>query len=387
MKIFRFATVFSVIFLNGFFLLSTFLPKINARQSISAFPLSDNKTQSAVKYQLIKPIRDEEISAETNLNLLLLGLDSRKNESNPRCDAIHIFSYSPSTDYLTITSIPRGTRVEINNVSTQSAYLANSCHIKGIEATIEEIEKISGLNIDAYVTVGFSQVLGILRQMKLPTTPTLQYLRNRKYGIGDYQRSHNQAIFLKDMLIEHNQILADMPDRLKKWLYSIIKTNLSYQTADQIFSELYKKNVLSNPDKIILITKPEKSKYTKELHYDQNPENESDWQDDSEFIEYQNDLENYLKRVIAGAIADLTGNRKLNALKKVETIYRQKLWMQIEDEETRDNLHFDLFRIYFQSADDPNFIKALKDDYIEEMDLFDKTKFIKQAEGLKTDQI
>src|SRR3989304_4267090 len=119
MKIFRFATVFSVIFLNGFFLLSTFLPKINARQSISAFPLSDNKNQSAVKYQLIKPIRDEEIRAETNLNLLLLGL---------------------------------------------------------------------------------------LRKMKLPTTPTLKYLRNRKYGIGDYQRSHNQAIFLKDMLIEHNQI-------------------------------------------------------------------------------------------------------------------------------------------------------------------------------------
>ena len=224
-----------------------------------------------------------DISIAREYNILLLGLDGRKGDNKPRCDAIHIFSFSPATDYLRITSIPRGTRIELANVSTQSAYLANNCHLNGIENTINKIEKISDLEIDAYITVGFSQVLGILRSMNLPTSSTLQYLRNRRYGIGDYQRSHNQANFLKDMILSYFWQFYKLPVNFREFIFNTIDGNLDFSTANYLIEAFARKKIYLSSDNIILISKPERSKYVKEIHLEVENEEFTLGQNDEEY--------------------------------------------------------------------------------------------------------
>jgi hypothetical protein len=44
--------------------------------------------------------------------------------------------------------------------------------------------------------------LGILRNLKLPTTDTLRWLRHRQgYAIGEPQRAHNHSTFLKQLIL------------------------------------------------------------------------------------------------------------------------------------------------------------------------------------------
>lgn len=311
-------------------------------------------------------------------NILLLGLDGRRGDARPRCDAIHIFSFSSFSDNLTITSLPRGTRINIPNVSSESAYLSNNCHISGIEDTIPEIEKISGIKIDAYVTAGFSEVLGLLRTVNLPTTSTLQYLRNRRYGIGDYQRSHNQAVFLKDMLLAHFEQIYNLPKNFRQFIYRSLDTNLSYETAEYLLELTARKKIYQHEENIILITKPERNKYVKELHIDIENNSGQDQLADKDYIDYQNDLKLYLNNLIETSANFIKSGDKNKAFNVLKTPFAQNIWWQIEDEKTRDDIHFDLFSVYLGSLEDQLTKERLVEEYIAEMKLFNKFEYIQK---------
>jgi len=64
---------------------------------------------------------------------LLLGLDSRRGDEKTRCDAIHLITFSPPEDKIIITSVSRNTHVDLPEVATPGAYLANVCEERGVD--------------------------------------------------------------------------------------------------------------------------------------------------------------------------------------------------------------------------------------------------------------
>lgn len=367
--------------INFIFIIFSFTPVKTGRFLPLVNPIINASTISLKEGDEIT--ENEIIETDTKIyNILLLGLDGRRGDSNARCDAIHIFSFSPSSDQLVITSIPRGTAINLPNVSTQSAYLSNNCHINGIEDTISKIEKITNLKIDAYTTVGFSQVLGILRTLDIPTTQTLQFLRNRRYAIGDNQRSHNQAIFLKDMLLSYFDYFYRLPKNFRHTVYRLTDTNLDYNTADYLIEEFAKQKSYLDSDKIILVTKPERNKYVKESHYNFSENTDENQQSDAEFIAYQKQIETYLNNIAVQASLKLIVN-KSSAYNLLKIPFKQKLWLQIEDEEIRDNIQFKLLKLYLESTSEKQEQQTVLEDYFEELELFDKKIYLEKIPELE----
>ncbi len=319
----------------------------------------------------------------TPINILLLGVDGRRGDKNPRCDAIHMITINIPEKKLTITSIPRGTVVEIKGKLNLSTYLGNACHIAGEEFTVAQIEKIAGLKHNYLVKVGFSQTLGILRLLGLPTTPTLQFLRNRRYGIGDNQRSHNQALFIKDMLITHFDDFVKLPKTVKYLLFKTLDTDMPFEVADFILEKITASEMLKNPANIILLTKPSANPYVKEIHYQLDNYRQTDiWQNDIEFKQYQASLSAYLNNLINQGENLLNKNKTDLTFRLIETPFKQRLWLQIEEEKERNRFHFDLLKLYVLSGKNQTNLNSLILDYITEMELNNEDNYIQKGKQL-----
>lgn len=249
-------------------------------------------------------------TAADDTNILLLGLDSRKEDKSARCDAIHMISVKPVGQKIIITTLPRGTLVG-------GTYIANTC-------SVGEIEKITGIKADHVVKVGFSQVLGALRLAGLSTTPTLQFLRDRSYPIGDYQRSYNQAVFLKDMFLNNFERLANLPEVVQYLGFKLVDTDMTFDQAKQLL-QMVKRVGAKDID---IEIRPKDAVLRQEIHF---AENDNQWQDEQEYQAYQKGLVNYLETAIAK--------------KQVADALAKKLWLQIEDASTRNRLHYEVLKI------------------------------------------
>lgn len=279
---------------------------------------------------------------DQTLNILVLGLDSRKEGIEQHCDSIHMVSVNTKDWTVLVTSVPRGTYAYIppGTYADNEYYLANACAFAGLDYGVEQIEHIVGVKADYVVTAGFSQVLGILRTLELPTTEGLQWLRARQsYKIGDPQRSENQAVFLKDVALK----LLDgdgVPNVMFHLLYSFVDTDMSESTAKALYDGLLLHGIANRPNDIALTMKPHYD--VQELHFD--PANASKQIDDllaklegrlSRFDlanrtidDVQHDLVVYLESVLAGK----SGH--------VEDVIDQQLWLQVEDEGARESLEY-----------------------------------------------
>lgn len=325
---------------------------------------------------------------EKELTILLLGLDSRIGDQRPRCDAIHLLTFSPAKEKIIITSVPRGTAVLMAGVATPSAYLGNSCHIKGFDFAIEEIKKITALKPDYVIKVNFSQVLGILRFLGFPPTPTLQFLRDRKsFYWGDYQRTHNQALFLKDGIINYSQKIHQFNPFLKKTLFKTVNVqDLDYQTAEKILNWIIEKKIFQKPSQIELVIKPPILFALKDIHFQESGyAAELNWQEDPGFKTYQKNLIDFLQSLIKQANDYLQYNHKAAAFNLLETPFSQSPWLQIEDNHLRNQLHFELLKVYLLSLDDKDKSRELIDDFAKEMERENEKELKIKAEEFKNE--
>ena len=319
---------------------------------------------------------------EKPVNILLLGVDARKGDKNPRCDAIHLLSLDLKKNQITITSVPRGTVVGFLNIATQSAYLGNMCHLKGVDFAVNEIKKITNIKPDYVIKVGFSQTLGILRKLKLPTVPTLQFLRNRRFGIGDNQRSYNQAMFINDMYVNHFEDIFKMPKPVRYLSFKLLDTEMPYEVANYLLEVLNERKIHQNPDNIILVTKPSRHPNVKEIHYNSNLyQNPEDWQD-KEYNLYQKNLLNYLYNLISSGFRFLQAGKTDYAHKKIKTPFEQKLWLQVENEKERQELHFQMLKLYTLSLKQKSSASTLILDYITEQETDNNDYYQKKGEEL-----
>lgn len=309
---------------------------------------------------------------DTQINILALGLDSRKEGREQHCDAIHMVTLDLANWSMKITSVPRGTVVPIPGTYEPSEYyVANACAFAGLDYGVSQIEKIVGVKADYVATVGFSQALGIFRALELPTTETLQWLRHRRsYQIGDPQRSHNQAVFMKDIALK---LLGGdgISTPLLYLLYSLIDTDLDFKAAQALYTAYRAAHLADRPDDIVLDMKP--YFVTQDMHFD--PENAEDQVQalvdrlqgrvSSEDLsnrsleEIQIELEKYLRISLA---SDET----------VAHAYEEQLWRQLEDEAIREELHFRFLEKYVRELRSENYDKAVQiiTDYILEKQYF-----------------
>lgn len=319
---------------------------------------------------------------KNGINILFLGLDGRKGDKNPRCDALQLLSFNFPKNKISITSIPRGTEfTNKTSAGIQTNYLSNWCHYLGPEFAAKAVEKLTGIKPDYTVKLGFSQLLGILRTVNFPTAPTLQFLRSRNYGIGDWQRSRNQGQFIKDMMTSHFAEVSQLPNIVKYLIYKTVDTDLPFETATQLFDKLASSPILKNPDNIDLIIKPKPDVILKDLHFQADKFEDNTWQEDSDFQTYQNNLGAYLDNLISRA-QSFIGKNNSAAYQLIKTPFAQELWLQIEDEIKRNKLHFELLSLYVQTAPDKTDLSSLVLDFITEMETIGDKEYQERGEEL-----
>ncbi|MFH1433912.1 MAG: hypothetical protein ABIG32_03390, partial [Candidatus Uhrbacteria bacterium] len=328
-----------------------------------------------------------ELGEVGEINVLLIGLDTRKGSDEAHCDAIHMFSINTKAESLVITSVPRGTVVYIPGgpYDQTDYYVSNACAFAGLDYGISQIEKITQKHADFVVTVGFSQVVGVLRLMELPTTETLQWLRHRhSYGIGEPQRIHNQAVFMKDMIISQlDRFRSDLTLPVQYLLYKTVNTDMDFSTARALLEYLIAIKIDERPDDIVLRMRPYYE--TVDYHFDiENPQvqiaeiaerldavlSEDDFAGQTE-EEVQADLVAYLEY-------------RLYDPEPIGDVMDQMLWLQVANGTTREQYHYDFlvrFLIEEYSNDNEGTIDMISD-YILEKETLELTEWTERGKDL-----
>jgi hypothetical protein len=248
---------------------------------------------------------------------------------------------------------------------------------------IEQIEKIVGVQADYVASVGFSQALGMFRILNLPTTSTLQWLRHRQsYAVGDPQRSQNQAVFMKDIAV---RLLGGdgISTPFLHILYSFVDTDLDFKSAHSLYTAYRAADIAERPDDIRLTMKP----YYETQIYHFDPENADEQIEsllsvlrgrlskedlsDKSLEELQTSLETYLRSALA---SDET----------IAHVFNEQLWRQIEDEDTREELHFRFVEKYVKELQDSDHDKAIEivSDYILEKQYYELADWERKGRAL-----
>ncbi len=309
---------------------------------------------------------------EKIINVLVLGLDSRKGNNEPHCDAIHMFSLDIENWTIIVTSVPRGTYAYIppGTYEPNQYYLANACSFAGLDYGITQIEKIVGVKADYVVTAGFSQVIGILRIFDLPTTSSLQWLRHRQsYAIGDPQRSHNQAVFMKDLIVNYlDKFRSDWGVPMEYLLYKTVDTDMDFKVARALLDGYVASEIDKRPDDIVLQMKP----YYATVDYHFDPENADEQVDillnyvrpflteddlsDRSIESIQRELDSYLEK-------------RLLSDDPVEDIVDKQLWLQIEDHDRREYFHYEFMLLSLEGLSDEEAVNVVTDYILEKSTL------------------
>ena len=302
------------------------------------------------------------------VSILLIGLDSRLGETNGHCDALQYITIDKNNSSIDITAVPRGTYVPLpgRGYKPTDYYVSNSCGLVSLEYGIEQMERILGQKTDYIAVVGFSSTVGILRSLDLPTTETIQWLRNRQtYAIGEPQRAHNHSTFLKEILLEYTGDEQSKLDSVWQFLaFKMIDTDLSFDQVKTLISTVGSLN-LSNKD-ISLHIRPYHD--VTDIQYD--PDNLAKDLDPLQRVvpllseaDYSGETQaEYQARVLANI------KEKLADDEFVDWAYDQFVWMQIDDNDTREFIHFDILKRYIEIIDDKEQTELLLADYINEME-------------------
>jgi len=185
-----------------------------------SLPINENSNTKHISENII----DSEMPLKKpNQNILILGIDSKKDELS-RSDVIILFNMKE--DAVNLVSIPRDTQISLKDkgkVKINAAYVYG-----GIELSKSTIENLLDIEIDNYIVLNFDAIkkgvdaiggftVTIPKDIKiydpdsrkritlkkgthkLNGTQTLEYLRYRSDGKGDLARIDRQQQFIKDL--------------------------------------------------------------------------------------------------------------------------------------------------------------------------------------------
>lgn len=287
------------------------------------------------------------------INIAITGVDSRLGSRFKHADANHILSILIDSAKIEIIAIPRDTEADAGlDDTTGQNKLTVVRGIKGRRAYLKEAARIAGLDrIHYYVEFGFSQAMGILEWLGYKESGSaLQVLRSRR-GLGsDFQRSYNQAQFIRQAILGHfEKFTGVLSNVFIHGGLALVETNLTASRAKDIISKLENKNFPANPDDIVVKVRP--PIYIKFKRYDfSNPEImkilyakfrsvEVDKVDSNTTVtDY---VAGILQKAIDKAILDSADNPTL-VINGLRTYFDQRAWLQISNHSTRCRIREDV---------------------------------------------
>lgn len=191
------------------------------------------------------------------LNVLVMGVDTRKGEDMARADTIMLCSVDTEKNIMSILSIPRDTRV---NIPGHGLEKINSATIYGGPTlAMKVVSDLLGIRINNYVMTdyeGFKEIINALGGVtidikermyhhdpedggiytidlkpgvqRLNGDKALQYVRYRNYALGDISRVETQQKFLSALIKEVLQpsTVVRLPSLMVS-TYKAVDTNLS----------------------------------------------------------------------------------------------------------------------------------------------------------------
>lgn len=170
--------------------------------------------------EVLEPVEEETIDPYW---MLILGSDSRAEASDrARSDVIMLCRIDPETPRVTMVSIPRDTKVQIEGYGTQKINAAYA--LGGRKLAVKTISKYAGVKISHYAEIYFSGLEDLVDQLggvtvdvpeyvsysdvtlqpgkqKLNGHEALIFARCRKtYALGDFTRTKCQRILVKALV-------------------------------------------------------------------------------------------------------------------------------------------------------------------------------------------
>lgn len=316
--------------------------------------------------------------------VLFVGLDKRVGQKAGHCDAIQLISINKnSSGTIAITAVPRGTYSPLppdKGTTSTDYYVSNACGLGGLEYGIQQIEKILGVKPDYLVVVGFSETMGILRYLHLPTTETLQWLRNRHgYAIGEPQRAHNHSTFIKQMLIQFvPEKQTKLDTALQYVMFNLIKTDLSFAQTQQILDAVSVMDIANHPEKIQLSMRPLYA--VQDISYD--PEHIDEYLAQTlgpiTHLLSKDDYSDVSEETVQAKLLSIIEKNKDNP-EFISWAYENNLWLQIEDKEQSLTAQFDLLKAYLPLLPGSAERQSVLADYILEME--NRGESVWQAKG------
>jgi anionic cell wall polymer biosynthesis LytR-Cps2A-Psr (LCP) family protein len=289
------------------------------------------------------------------INVAVIGVDSRMNSSYKHADANHVISFLIDEGKIEITAIPRDTPCDAGQEDSTQNKLTVLYPAKGKRAYLKEVAKIANLDrIHYFVEIGFSQAKGILELLGYKNSGSaLQVLRSRSaLGGDDYQRSYNQAQFIRQMFLKHfDKLTGFFSEVLIRGGLALLNTNITYPIVENILDKLENKKFPQGPDDIIVRIRPPIVIKYKVYNFS----------DQQVLSELQNQVETYVNRSsstynggnidarvcnmlmkkINTAIQD-SSKRPDKVIMDLKTLFNQRAWLQVENITLRDSIR-DMF--------------------------------------------
>jgi anionic cell wall polymer biosynthesis LytR-Cps2A-Psr (LCP) family protein len=352
-----------------------------------------NKKQEQQIQAMIDELRKQSLTgAETDLfgedgivKILFIGLDNRIGETNGHCDAIQLIEINKIKQKVTITAVPRGTYSPLPGTGHKPTdyYVSKACEVGGLDYGVKQIEKILGQKADYLVFIGFSQAMGIFRQLDLPAEETMQWLRLRQgYAIGEPQRAKNHSTFIKQMMIKFTPQLNSKTNlTLGYLLFKLVRTDLTFNQGLKLAEEMVKIDLPNNPDRIQLLMRPAYD--VKDISYAPEELNEN--------------MYKLLKPIVgiipegaySGETLESSQKRLLDSIQNgledpefIRWAFSNYVWLQIEDETERENEHFEILQKYVALLTDANEKNLVITDYIIEMEDLGKADWAQKGKEI-----
>lgn len=174
--------------------------------------------------------------------MLLIGSDKREGseEDGQRSDTNILVRVDPKECVVTLVSIPRDTKIEIDGYGTNKFNAAYN--YGGAASTINEANQLCGVKISHYAEVNFEELIGLVDaiggvEVDVPELiddpdagnvviqPGLQHLdgesalvfaRSRSYADGDFTRTSNQRLLIEAII---NKVMSmpitDLPGAIQ----------------------------------------------------------------------------------------------------------------------------------------------------------------------------
>jgi hypothetical protein len=244
-----------------------------------------------------------------------------------------------------ITSIPRDTYCDLGYPDTTSFNHITNARALGMPGFMKRVEEIVGRGaIRYYVEVGFSQVMGILELLgyKDPAQ-TLKFLRARKtLRGGDIQRSHNQAVFMRQSLISKFDLLTGTSGELLLAAgLQFVNTNLTKEFCQGLIYKLRDVGFPGRRPDAVRLRMP--SMYKMRLA-EMLPDSATVTQTlrtadkilENELGGEQVNVARALRKKVLKAIADSARPRYV--VSNLQRFYEQKAWLQIGNKHERRGL-------------------------------------------------